>query len=88
MPDFPLIKWFSLSRRLVQVKRGQKSATLSLPHPPVHLAAMLSSFAVTACQSAARAAKTKHVNTECDRQSEGLKRTEEGIKFKKCMFFI
>lgn len=58
------------------------------PPPPVHLAAMLSSFAVTACQSAARAAKTKCVNTECDRQSEGLKRTEEGIKFKKCMFFI
>lgn len=75
---FPLIKWFSLSRRLVQVKRGQNSATLSFlpPPPPVYLAAMLSSFAVTACQSAAHTAKTKHVNTQCDRLSKGLKRTE------------
>lgn len=74
---FPLIKGFSLSRRLVQVKRGQNSAALSLPPPtPVYLAAMLSSFAVTACQSAARTAKTKHVNTRCDRLSKGLKRTE------------
>lgn len=78
---FPLIKWFSLSRRLVRVKRGQNSATLSLlPPPPVYLAAMLSSFTVTACQSAARAAKTMHVNTQCDRLSKGLKGQRGGDK--------
>lgn len=82
MPHFPLIKQFSLSHWLVQVKHGHKSGTLP-PPPPVHFAAMLRGFAVTACQSAA--CKT------CQRQPvwqtvRGIKRHRRGIKFKTCMF--